>query len=113
MEKKERKQIEVTLKSILYFIDDEKDRKKVLDILINCEHQMGDSKWKNKIDEKILRFKTNYYDKIDFLIEDILSSKLDETKTKIIYATIEQLKPSYETAQRNFWDKLKDLFTWS
>ena len=113
MEKKEKKQIEVMLKHILYFIEDPKEQNRVIEILENCESKMGDSRFKNNFDKIIKKFKNNYFDLIDHLVSDILSSNIHNEEKKIIYEMLEDLKPTIEKGERTFLEKLRDLFTWS
>lgn len=116
MDKKEKKSIEITLKGIIYFITSESEQKKVLQILKECESKMNDGKLKDKIDSILLRFKDNYFDKVDYLIEDILSSKMTEANKKVIYEMVNKLQPAVEEAQKkksSFWDNLRELFKWS
>lgn len=116
MKKKEKKIIEITLKGIIYFVTSETEQKKVLQILEECESKMNDSKLKDKIDSIRLKFKDDYYDKVDFFIEDILSSKMTEANKKTIYEMVDKLQPTIEEAQNkknSFWDNLRELFKWS
>lgn len=84
MNEKEKKTIEITLKGIIYFITSETEQKNVLQILEECESKMNDNKLKDKIDSVLLKFKDDYFDKINFLIENILSSKMTEANKKVI-----------------------------
>lgn len=116
MNKHEKKIIEITLKGILYYITDSHEQEKVLNILKTCEANMNDSKLKNKIDDILYKFKNDYFARVDFLIDDIISSKMTNGNKKIIYEMIEELQPAIEENQKNksgFWDNLRNLFKWS
>jgi len=116
MDKKEKKTIEVTLKGILYFITSISEQERVLKILEECELKMNDNKFKNKLDAIFLKLKNNYFDKVDFLIDDILSSKMNQENKKAIYEMVDELQPTIEEAQKKnsgFWDNLRELLKWS
>ncbi|MDE6240979.1 MAG: hypothetical protein K2M08_01000 [Anaeroplasmataceae bacterium] len=113
MDKKERKQIEVTLKNILYFIDDSEEQQRVIKVLENCENKMPDSKIKNAIDRIIKKFKTDYYSIVDHLVDDILSSPIGNKEKQTIFNMLNELKPSIEKGNKSFFEKLIDLFKWS
>lgn len=63
----------------------------------------------------LLKFKKDYYDIVDFLIDDILSSKMTQENKKIIYEMLEQLQPTVEESQKksSFWENVRNLFKWS
>lgn len=113
MEKKELKQIEVTLKNILYFVEDKKEQEKVIKILEECEARMSDSKLKNSIDKFFKKFKRDYFEVVDFLVKDILYGVISNEERKIVYDMLNQLKPTIEVGKKSFLDKLIDLFSWS
>lgn len=113
MKTDERKKIEATLKYILYFVESPKEQENVLKLLEEYEAKMSDSKLKNKLDKFFLKFKDDYYKKVDFFISDILFDPLSEKDKKLIYELVDKLKPTIEVAKRTFLDKLRDLFSWS
>lgn len=113
MDKKERKKVEVTLKNILYFIDDESEQNRVIEALKRCENKMNDSKIKNKIDKFLMMLKKDYYSIVDFLVDDILSGDINSSEKKAIYELIDELSPSIESGKKCFLEKLKNLFDWS
>ena len=107
---KEKANWEMTLKNILYFIDDSKEQEKVISILIKYESKIEDNKIKNIIQKHILNSKKDYYDKVNYLVDDILEGKLD-TKTKVVLSEmLNELKPSVEKAEKSFWDRLSSIF---
>lgn len=104
---------ELTLKNILYYIEDPAEQEKMLGILKKYNDLLPDEKIKEAIQNFILSKKKNYYDKVDYLIKDILNGKGDKDRKKILSQMLAEMKPVVEQAERTFWDKLTDLFKWS
>lgn len=114
MDKKQRKRAELTLKNLLYYIDDQNKQKEVIALLDDCESKMNDSKLKNRIDDIIRKFKENdYFDLVDFLVDDILSSKMGLKEKKAYNDLLEGLKKLLDDGYKSFKDKFFDLFSWS
>lgn len=113
MKEKDKAHWEMTLKNILYFVDDVDDQKNMIDILIKYNDQLPDGKLKDKFQKLILNGKKSYFDKVDYLVSDILNGGDDCERKKILSELLDEIKPTVEKAERNFWDKLKDLFKWS
>ena len=113
MSDKLKAQWEVTLKNILYYVEDSTEQDKMLGILKKYNDQLPDGKLKDTWEKIILSTKKSYYDKVDYLISDILSGKLDNEKRRILSAMLNEIKPIVEHAERTFWDKLCALFRWS
>lgn len=107
---KEKANWEVTLKNILYYIDNEKEQQKVLDILSKYEAKIQDGKIKNLFQKYIFKTKKDYYEKVDYLIEDILDGKWDSNTKKILSDMLSELKPTIEKAEKTFWDRLISIF---
>lgn len=112
MKNKDKAKWEVTLKNILYFVN-ENDRENMLKILNKYNDQLPDGKFKDLIQKTILNTKKSYYEKVDFLIDDILKGGTDIERKKVLSQLLDEIKPTVEKAEKNFWDKLKDLFKWS
>ena len=56
----------------------------------------------------------DYYDKVDYLIDDILhGGKSENDRNRIITDLLNEIKPTVEKAERTMWDKICDLFKWS
>lgn len=113
MKNAEKASWELTLKNILYYIEDSAEQEKMLGILKKYNDLLPDEKIKEAIQNFILSKKKNYYDKVDYLIKDILNGKGDKDRKKILSQMLAELKPVVEQAERTFWDKLTDLFKWS
>lgn len=101
---------EITLKNILYYIEDETEQQKVIDILIKYEKKIEDNKIKNCFQKVIYQSKKDYYSKVDFLIKDILDGKWDSNTKKILANMLLELKPNVEKAEKTFWDRLISIF---
>ena len=108
--RKEKAKWEVTLKNILYYIEDEKEQQKVLEILSKYEKQLSDNKIKNFFQKLIFSTKTDYYSKVDYLVDDILDGKWDKETKKILNSMLSELKPTVEKAEKNFWERLLVIF---
>ena len=113
MDKKEKARLELTIKNILYYIEDETEQAKMIEILMRFESQLKDTKLKNIFDKWILSSKKNYYDKVDHLVDDILGGKIENDDKKIINNMLNEIKPAVEKAEKNLWEKLLRLFDWS
>ncbi len=113
MSSKEKANLELTLKNILYCVEEQEEQEKMLGILEEYNNKLPDGKIKDWFQRLFLKAKKDYYSKVDFLVDDILSGKLDNEKKKIIYEMLEKLHPVVVQAERSFWDKLCDLFKWS
>lgn len=115
MKNQEKAKIEATLKNILYFVEDEKDQEKMIEILKKYNHMLPDGRFKDGLQKLIFRLKKNYYDQVDCLVKDILNcpTKDDEKVNKIILDMLKEIKSTLEKAERTFWDRLCDLFKWS
>ncbi len=113
MKNTEKANWEVTLKNILYYIEDSTEQDKMLGILIKYNNELPDGKVKDSIQNFILSKKKDYYDKVDYLIKDILNGKGDKKRNKVLSQMLAEMKPVVEQAERSFWDKLIDLFKWS
>ena len=103
---KEKANWELTLKNILYFIEDQKEQEKVINILIKYEQKIPDGKIKNYFQKLGLNSKKDYYSKIDYLVDDILEGKLDDETRKILNEMLNELKPTVEKAEKTFWERL-------
>lgn len=107
---KEKAKWEVTLKNILYYIDDEKEQQKVLEILGRYEAKLLDNKLKNFFQKIIFSTKTDYYSKVDYLVDDILDGRWNVEIKKILNNMLAELKPAVEKAEKNFWERLVNIF---
>lgn len=103
---KEKANLEITLKNILYFIDDEKEQEKVIEILKKYEERFPDSRIKNFFQRHILNSKNDYYSKVDYLVKDILECKIDNNVRVILNEMINEIKPTVEKAEKTFWERL-------
>lgn len=74
--------------------------------------KIPNGKIKDKVQSFILNHKKDYYEKVDYLISDILNGKKDENRFSIISEMLNELQPILEQAERTFLDKLRDLFKW-
>lgn len=106
---KEKANWEMTLKNILYYVD-ENDQQRVLDILVKYEEKIPDNKIKNFIQKIILKSKKDYYSKVDYLVDDILDGKFDNNTRKVLNQLILELKPDIEKAEKTFWERLISIF---
>lgn len=114
MSNKEKANLELTLKNLLYCVDDANEQNKMISILEEYNDKLPDGKVKDWLQKLFLKMtKKDYYSKVDYLVDDILSGKLDNEKKKIIYEMLNKLQPVVEKAEKSFWDKLCDLFKWS
>jgi len=113
MDRKQKKQLELTIKNILYFIEDTNEQKRMIAILQKYNDELPDSWIKDRFQKLILSTKSNYFEIIDFLINDIFDGKIDDEKKKKINLMLVELKPNMEKAEKNIWDKLVKLFNWS
>lgn len=109
---KEKASLELTLKNILYYVPESKHTE-IINILRKYEEKIPDSKLKNLIQKIVLKRHNDYYEQVDLLVKDILEGKLNKETKKVISDLVDALKPYVEEAERTFWDKLKDLFSWS
>lgn len=106
---KEKANWEMTLKNILYYVD-ENDQQRVLDILVKYEEKIPDNKIKNFIQKIILKSKKDYHSKVDYLVDDILDGKFDNNTRKVLNQLILELKPDIEKAEKTFWERLISIF---
>ena len=106
---KEKAQWEVTLKNILYYVD-ENEQDKVLEILKKYEEKIPDNRIKNFLQKKILNSKKDYYSKVDYLVDDILEGKLDDNTKKVLNELLNELQPPIKKAEENFWQRLLKIF---
>lgn len=107
---KEQANWEITLKNILYYIEDENEQQKVIDILIKYEKKIEDNRIKNSFQKIFYKSKKDYYSKVDFLIKDILDGKWDFNTKQILADMLLELKPNVEKAEKTFWDRLISIF---
>ena len=84
MSNKEKANWELTLKNILYYIEDTKEQEKMIGILNKYNDMLPDGKIKDSIQKFFLNSKKSYYDKVDYLIDDILNGKNDDGRKKIL-----------------------------
>lgn len=112
---KDKANLELILKNILYYIEDEQEQAKMIAILERYNDELPDGKLKDKIQKTYCKVaKRSYYEKVDFLINDILNGKIDTKEVKAkVKAMINELKPSVEVAQKTWWEKLMGLGEWS
>lgn len=101
MSSKEKAKWEVTLKNILYYVDDAKEQDRMLDILKKYNDRLPDGKLKDGFQNLILKSKKDYYDKVDHLVDDILSGKLDNEKKKVLSEMLSELQPIVEKSATN------------
>lgn len=113
MNNKDKANWELTLKNILYYVDDSAEQDKMVGILNKYNEMLPDGKLKDAVQRFILSKKKSYYDKVDYLINDILNGKCDDERKKVLSQMLDEIKPIVEKAERTFWDKLRDLFKWS
>ena len=85
----------------------------MVDILTKTCDQLPDGSFKDRFQKYVLSKKKSYYDKVDYLVKDILNSKWDENTKAIISRMIDEIQPVAEKAERTIWDKLRDFFSWS
>ena len=111
---KDKANMDLVLKNILYYIEDEQEQARVIAILERYNDELPDGKVKDRIQKAYCKVaKRSYYEKVDFLINDILNGKdTKEVKTKV-KEMINELKPSVEVAQKSWWEKLIGLGEWS
>lgn len=112
MRNKDKANWELTLKNILYFVD-EGEQENMLTILKKYNDQLPDGPIKDWFQKLKLNAKKTYYEKVDYLVEDILNGGNDIERKKLLSQLLDEIKPIIDKAERNFWDKLKDLFKWS
>ena len=112
-EKKEKAQLETQIKNILYFVEDNSEQQKMIGILTKTCDQLPDGKLKDGFQKFIYSTKTTYYEKVDYLVRDILNSIWDDNTKAIISRMIDEIQPVAEKAERTIWDKLRDYFKWS
>ncbi len=74
---------------------------------------LPDGKFKDAVQRFFLKGKKTYYEKVNYLIEDILTGKGDKERNKVLSQMLTEMQPVVEQAERTFWDKLIDLFKWS
>ena len=113
MDKKEKKQLEVSIKNILYFVEGKNEQDKMIAILDKYNAKMPDPKIKDWFDKIIRKSKRDYYEIVDFLIKDIFDGNITNERRKLIIEMLSELHPIVETAQRTIWGKFIDLFKWS
>ena len=112
---KDKANIELILKNILYYVEDEHEQQKMIDILEKYNNMLPDGKYKDKVQTAYYKVaKKDYYEKVDFLVRDILNGKIDTEETMVtIRAMINELKPSVEIGQKTWWQKLCGLGNWT
>jgi hypothetical protein len=110
---KEKANWELTLKNILYYIEDPAEQNKMIGILNKYNEMLPDGKFKDAVQRFFLKGKKTYYEKVDYLIDDILTGKGDKERNKVLSQMLIEMQPVVEQAERTFWDKLIDLFKWS
>ena len=110
---KEKANCELTLKNILYYIEDPAAQDKMIGILNKYNDMLPDGKFKELVQKFFQKGKKTYYEKVDYLIEDILTGKGNNERNKVLSQMLDEIKPVVEKAERTFWDKVKDLFKWS
>ena len=113
MNNKDKANWELTLKNILYYIENPADQDKMIDILNKYNDMLPDGKLKDAVQKFLLKGKKTYYEKVDFLINDILNGKGDNERKKVLSQMLLEMQPIVEQAERTFWNKLMDLFKWS
>ena len=102
---KDKANMELILKNILYYIEDEQEQQKMIAILEKYNKLLPDGKYRDKVQTAYYKVaKKDYYEKVDFLVRDILNGKIDTEETKAkIRAMINELKPSVEAGQKTYW----------
>ena len=110
---KEKYQIEATLKNILYFVDDANEQNRMISILEKYNNEMPDGKFKDWLQKQLYKTKGDYYAKVDFLVDDLLSGKNVKNHKDKINQLIQELKPIVEKGEKSFWEKFCNLFNWS
>lgn len=113
MKNNEKASWELTLKNILYYVEDTNDQEEMLGILNKYNDKLPDGKLKDSAQKFFYKHKKSYYEKVDFLIDDILSGKGDKKRNEVLSQMLQEIKPTVEKAEKSFWDKLTDLFKWS
>lgn len=114
MANKQKAKWEVALKEILYFVEEPEEQNRMVEVLKKYNDQLPDSKLRDGLQKLILNAKKDYYDKVDYLIDDILhGGKSENDRNRIITDLLNEIKPTVEKAERTMWDKICDLFKWS
>ena len=85
----------------------------MLNILEKYNKKLPDSKFKDFFDRIIYKSKKDYFDKIDNLISDIFDRSLTKVERSIVKEMLNEIKPSLQNAENNYWNKLIKLFDWS
>jgi len=113
VDKKEKKQLEVQIKQILYFVENKTEQGKMIAILEEYNNKIPDGGLKDKIQKWIGKTKKDYFDKADFLVGDIFDGNLGVNEKKIIKEMIGKIRPIIEQAEKSLWEKFINLFNWS
>lgn len=113
MKKKDRKHLELTVKNILYYVEDKVEQERMLQILEEYNNKLPDSKFKDFLDKIVYKSKKDYFDKIDHLISDIFDRSLNNEEKNIVKQMLNAIKPTIKKAESTIWDKLMKLFDWS
>lgn len=110
--REEKKRLSVTIRNILYYVEDQKERQRLLSILEKYNNMLPDSKFKDLLDKFRKKFVSDYYGMIDYLVDDILDGKMTNEKKKIVTQMLNEIQPVVFSGSRSFFDKLVDLFSW-
>jgi NADPH-dependent glutamate synthase beta subunit-like oxidoreductase len=113
VDKKEKKQLEVQIKQILYFVENKTEQGKMIAILEEYNNKIPDGGLKDKIQKWIGKTKKDYFDKVDFLVGDIFDGNLGVNEKKIIKEMIGKIRQIIEQAEKSLWEKFINLFNWS
>ena len=111
-ERVEKKRLMITIKNILYFVEDKKERDRLLSILEKYNDMLPDSKFKDMIDKFRKKFTIDYYGMVDYFVDDILDGKMTEEKKKIITQMLNEIQPVVNSGSRSLLEKFFDLFSW-
>ena len=112
MEKKEKKHLKLTAKNILYYVEPE-EQVRMVKVLEKYEEKIEHSRFKAFFNMILYSTKNDYFDKIDFLLDLIFDNAFESKDKQVIHDLLNDIQPVFEEAERNFWQKLNDLFSWS
>lgn len=113
MNKKEKKQLELQIKQILYFVEKKEEQDKMINLLTEYNDKLPDGKFKDGFQKWALKFKNDYYDRVDHLVGDIFDGTITNNDKKIIQELLQKIRPVIEEAEKNLWQKFVDLMNWS
>ena len=106
---KEKADIEFTLKNILYFVDDE-DKERVIEILEKYEEEIPDNLVVDFLQKCKRKRIEDYYDKVDYLVRDILHCKDNWKNKNKIKELVLELEKITKKAEDNFWASFWETF---